>query len=168
MDSALRPAGQPPVPLSVLVSGLGLTGDTGSRALVTGITLDSRAVEHGWLYVALPGTRAHGAEFAGSAVAAGAAAVLTDDEGRRILGPDPGAPVVAAEDARAAMNASWTGLQAERLDIATLGSKFTEDLWVEIYAMRELKYQKMMKRAKIVPRPFVKLARRTVTPPGLR
>ena len=39
-------------------------------ALVTGITLDSRAVEHGWLYVALPGTRAHGAEFAGSAVAA--------------------------------------------------------------------------------------------------
>ncbi len=103
MDSALRPAGQPPVPLSALVSGLGLTGDTGSRALVTGITLDSRAVEHGWLYVALPGTRAHGAEFAGSAVAAGAAAVLTDDEGRRILGPDPGAPVVAAEDARAAM-----------------------------------------------------------------
>ena len=70
MDSALRPAGQPPVPLSALVSGLGLTGDTGSRALVTGITLDSRAVEHGWLYVALPGTRAHGAEFAGSAVAA--------------------------------------------------------------------------------------------------
>ncbi len=31
------------------------------------------------------------------------------------------------EDARSAMNASWTGLQAERLDIATLGSKFTED-----------------------------------------
>ncbi|HMS37033.1 MAG TPA: Mur ligase domain-containing protein, partial [Arachnia sp.] len=103
MDSALRPAGQPPVPLSALVSGLGLTGDTGSRALVTGITLDSRTVGHGWLYVALPGTRAHGAEFAGSAVAAGAAAILTDDEGRRILGPDPGAAVVAAEDARAAM-----------------------------------------------------------------
>ncbi len=47
MDSALRPAGQPPVPLSALVSGLGLTGDTGSRSLVTGITLDSRAVEPG-------------------------------------------------------------------------------------------------------------------------
>ena len=35
MHSALPPAGQPPVPLSALVSGLGLTGDTGSRALVT-------------------------------------------------------------------------------------------------------------------------------------
>ncbi|WP_297107062.1 UDP-N-acetylmuramoyl-L-alanyl-D-glutamate--2,6-diaminopimelate ligase [Tessaracoccus sp.] len=103
MVSALRPAGVPPVPLSALVSGLGLTGDTGSRTLVVGITLDSRAVEHGWLYVALPGARAHGARFAASAVEAGAAAILTDDEGRRILGDDPGAPVVGAEDARAAM-----------------------------------------------------------------
>ncbi|MFT3887271.1 MAG: UDP-N-acetylmuramoyl-L-alanyl-D-glutamate--2,6-diaminopimelate ligase [Arachnia sp.] len=102
MESALRPAGQPPVPLSALVSGLGLTGDTGSRALVTGITLDSRAVERGWLYVALPGTRAHGAQFAGSAVAAGASAILTDDEGRALLGHE-GVPVVAAADARAAM-----------------------------------------------------------------
>ena len=47
------------------------------------------------------------------------------------------------------------------------GTKFTDDLWVEIYAMRELKYQKLMKRAKIVPRPFVRLARRTASPPGL-
>lgn len=31
------------------------------------------------------------------------------------------------EDARAAMNASWTGLQADRIDIAALGSRFTED-----------------------------------------
>lgn len=31
------------------------------------------------------------------------------------------------EDARAAMNASWTGLQANRVDVAMLGSKFTED-----------------------------------------
>jgi hypothetical protein len=47
-------------------------------------------------------------------------------------------------------------------------SEIVPAVGVEIYAMRELKYQKMMKRAKIVPRPFVKLARRTATPPGLR
>jgi len=41
-----------------------------------------------------------------------------------------------------------------------------DDLWVEIYAMRELQYQKLMKRAKVVQRPFVKLDRRTATPPG--
>ena len=56
----------------------------------------------------------------------------------------------------------------ENIAIASLdrpyGTKFVNDLWVEIYALRELRYQKMMKRAKIVPRPFVKLARRTVTP----
>jgi glycine cleavage system T protein (aminomethyltransferase) len=39
-------------------------------------------------------------------------------------------------------------------------------LWVEIYAMRELQYQKLMKRAKIVPRPFIKLDRRSANPPA--
>ncbi|MER9487234.1 hypothetical protein [Mesorhizobium sp. M0220] len=38
--------------------------------------------------------------------------------------------------------------------------------WVEIYAMRELQYQKLMKRAKIVARPFVRLDRRTANPPA--
>jgi aminomethyltransferase len=37
---------------------------------------------------------------------------------------------------------------------------------MEIYAMRELQYVKLMKRAKIVPRPFVRLERRTAMPPG--
>ena len=32
--------------------------------------------------------------------------------------------------------------------------------------MRELKYEKLMKRAKIVPRPFIKLDRRTANPPA--
>lgn len=68
--------------------------------------------------------------------------------------------------------AIWSPTAKRNIAIASLerpyGTKFVDDLWVEIYAMRELKYQKMMKRAKIVPRPFVKLARRTATPPGLR
>jgi aminomethyltransferase len=67
--------------------------------------------------------------------------------------------------------AIWSPTAKRNVAIASLerpyGSKFTEDLWVEIYAMRELKYQKLMKRAKIVPRPFVRLARRTASPPGL-
>ncbi|MFL6724154.1 MAG: UDP-N-acetylmuramoyl-tripeptide--D-alanyl-D-alanine ligase [Sphingomicrobium sp.] len=43
---------------------------------VTGITFDSREVEHGWLFVAMPGTVADGHDFVGKAFAAGAAAAL--------------------------------------------------------------------------------------------
>lgn len=50
---------------------------------VTGVTLDSRAVRPGDLYAALPGSRAHGAAFAGAAVARGAVALLTDPQGCR-------------------------------------------------------------------------------------
>ena len=39
---------------------------------VTGLTIDSRLVQPGDVYVALPGARSHGAEFGGQAAAAGA------------------------------------------------------------------------------------------------
>ncbi|MCP9229584.1 hypothetical protein NMG46_04865 [Mesorhizobium sp. LMG 17147] len=38
--------------------------------------------------------------------------------------------------------------------------------WVEIYARRELQYQKLLKRAKLVPRLVIKLGRRTANPPA--
>lgn len=63
----------------------------------------------------------------------------------------------------------WSPLAKRNIALATLtrpfGERIVDDLWVEIYALRELQYQKMMKRAKIVARPFVKLDRRAVTPP---
>ena len=52
-----------------------------TEAVVTGVTLDSRDVRAGDLYAALPGARAHGADFAAAAVAAGATALLTDPDG---------------------------------------------------------------------------------------
>lgn len=68
--------------------------------------------------------------------------------------------------------AIWSPTGKRNIALATLqrpyGISKNEDLWVEIYAMRELQYQKMMKRAKVVERPFVKLARRTLTPPDDR
>jgi aminomethyltransferase len=39
-------------------------------------------------------------------------------------------------------------------------------LWVEVYAMRELQYVKLMLRATLCERPFFKPARRTLTPPA--
>ena len=48
---------------------------------ITGVTLDSRAVQSGDLYLALPGRNTHGARYADEAVASGAAAIVTDAEG---------------------------------------------------------------------------------------
>lgn len=69
---------------------------------VSGATLDSRTVQPGWLYAALPGTKTHGAKFAPQAIAAGAAAVLTDAEGKELIG-EISVPVVVIEDVRAAL-----------------------------------------------------------------
>lgn len=62
-------------------------------AQLTGVTLDSRAVRPGDLYAALPGTRAHGADFARDAARAGAVAVLTSPDGRA-RAEQAGIPVV--------------------------------------------------------------------------
>ncbi len=75
---------------------------------VRGITHDSRRVGPGDLYVAVPGTRVHGADFASQAAEAGAAAVLTDPEGEdRAVAT--GLPVIVVSDVRAALGraASW-------------------------------------------------------------
>jgi aminomethyltransferase len=68
--------------------------------------------------------------------------------------------------------AIWSPTAKRNIAIASLarpyGDTVVDDLWVEIYAMRELQYQKLMKRARVVPRPFIKLDRRTANPPGER
>ncbi|HET9873847.1 MAG TPA: UDP-N-acetylmuramoyl-L-alanyl-D-glutamate--2,6-diaminopimelate ligase [Propionibacteriaceae bacterium] len=69
---------------------------------VRGITLDSRRVRPGDLYVALPGRRHHGARFAADAVRAGAVAVLTDAAGAEVAATLP-APVVVVADPRSTM-----------------------------------------------------------------
>lgn len=69
---------------------------------IFGVTLDSRAVRPGDLYAALPGATTHGARFAQDAVAAGAAAVLTDAPGRTLIG-DTSVPVVVVADPRAVL-----------------------------------------------------------------
>ena len=64
----------------------------------------------------------------------------------------------------------WSPMAKRNIAIASLerpyGDTVLDDLWVEIYAMRELRYVKLMKRAKVVPRPFIKLERRTANPPA--
>lgn len=65
---------------------------------------------------------------------------------------------------------AWSPTTKRNIAIASLqrpyGDTVTDDLWVEIYAMRELAYQKLMVRARVVDRPFFVHPRRAATPPG--
>ena len=103
---AIRPARPQPKPLSALgpllgvrLASIGTSFSPNDLGCVTGVTLDSRAVTPGDLYVALPGTRVHGAAFCADAVAAGAVAVLTDPDGRARAAAT-GVPVFVLADPR--------------------------------------------------------------------
>jgi len=112
---AIRPAHAQPRPLSDLGPLLGVRlGSVGNSfspnelGCVSGVTLDSRGVKPGDLYVALPGTRVHGAAFCAEAVAGGAVAVLTDPDGRSRAAAS-GVPVFVVADPRARLGevACW-------------------------------------------------------------
>ncbi len=75
--------------------------ESGSDVEVTGVTLASQRVLPGDVYAALPGSRAHGADFAAQAVAAGAVAVLTDPSGGERV--PPGVPVLEVASPRAVL-----------------------------------------------------------------
>ncbi|GII26723.1 UDP-N-acetylmuramoyl-L-alanyl-D-glutamate--2,6-diaminopimelate ligase [Planotetraspora mira] len=108
--SSMRPVAAPARPLSGLAALLGASspGTRPARGAVTGLTIDSRRVQRGDLYVALPGKTAHGAVFAADALAAGAVAVLTDEAGRESAAAT-GLPVLVVPDPRALLGrvAAW-------------------------------------------------------------
>ncbi|MFF9812753.1 UDP-N-acetylmuramoyl-L-alanyl-D-glutamate--2,6-diaminopimelate ligase [Streptomyces sp. NPDC014006] len=96
-----RPAEVSATPLADLADQLGIQQPE-SAAAVTGITHDSRAVRPGDLYAALPGARAHGADFVSQAASLGAAAVLTDPTGAERAAAT-GLPVLVVDDPRGRM-----------------------------------------------------------------
>jgi UDP-N-acetylmuramoyl-L-alanyl-D-glutamate--2,6-diaminopimelate ligase len=67
---------------------------------IQGLTADSRSVEPGWLFAALPGVNTDGAKFVADAVEAGAAAILI---GKQSLEADVSVPVVRVDDPRHAL-----------------------------------------------------------------
>jgi UDP-N-acetylmuramoyl-L-alanyl-D-glutamate--2,6-diaminopimelate ligase len=108
---AIRPATVQPRPLSGLGSLLGVRSSDSSSSpsspssspelgFISGISLDSRDVRPGDLYVALAGATAHGASYCADAVAAGAVAVLTDPDGRSRCASS-GVPVFVLGEPRA-------------------------------------------------------------------
>ena len=74
-----------------------LTGN--ASTVISGLTLNSNTVQEGDLFIALPGEKAHGADFAADAIARGAVAVLTDAEGASKIS---GVPVIVSSNPRRA------------------------------------------------------------------
>ncbi|MDO5618456.1 UDP-N-acetylmuramoyl-L-alanyl-D-glutamate--2,6-diaminopimelate ligase [Kocuria sp.] len=112
-DAALlRPGGVSPISLGSMAAALDgqllqvpETTDL-QQVEVSGISIDSRAVQPGDLYAALPGARFHGASFAAAAVNNGAAAILTDAAGGQLVAdaqPPVTVPIVLSQDPRAAV-----------------------------------------------------------------
>ena len=64
-----------------------------------GVTHDSRLVQRGWVFVALRGLKADGAEFAAQAIAAGAVAIVAE----RDAPPASTVPWIVVSDARRAL-----------------------------------------------------------------
>jgi UDP-N-acetylmuramoyl-L-alanyl-D-glutamate--2,6-diaminopimelate ligase len=90
-----------PVRLAGLIEAVQWAGAPADNELmITGVTLDSRAVRAGDLFAALPGHVRHGADFAESAVASGAVAILTDPAGLAQCA-DLGVPVLVTDNPRA-------------------------------------------------------------------
>jgi UDP-N-acetylmuramoyl-tripeptide--D-alanyl-D-alanine ligase len=99
---------------------------------VTGpVVIDSRRVEPGGLFAALPGERVDGHDFAPAAVASGAAAVLASR-------PVPGIPAIVVPDVTAAL-AALAAAALRRLPAATVagitgssGKTSTKDLTAQL------------------------------------
>ena len=126
------------------LSALGLSARGGRDPVLAGLTADSRAVRPGMLFAALPGVAAHGAAFVEQALAAGAAAVLTDAAGARLCAgamAQSDAALVVAEDPRAALAgaaALWFGAQPEVM-VAVTGTNgktsvatFARQIWMAL------------------------------------
>ena len=92
---------------------------TADPTAVTGVSHDSQRVQPGDLFAALPGAAVHGAQWARTAVDAGAVAILTDNDGEE-SSRGLGVPVIVAEDPRSVLgriSAEIYGRPSEKLKI---------------------------------------------------
>ena len=83
---------------SLAREGVAVTGTGDLATRVGGVTLDSRRVQRGDLYAALPGAHGHGAAYWQQAREAGAVAVVTDADGAGRMGTD--VPVLVVPEVR--------------------------------------------------------------------
>jgi len=105
----IRPEHVSPRSLDILVAELGLRSIGNLRGVeISGITVMTREVTAGDMFVAVRGANRHGAEFVADARANGAVAILTDEDGA-VIAAECGMPIVVVESPRTTLGdiARW-------------------------------------------------------------
>ena len=129
---------------SKTLAELGLAAP-GRDPAVQGLAHDSAAVRGGFLFAALPGAKAHGAQYAARALEGGAAAILTDAAGAALIESAglaaQAAEIVVVEDPRRAYAraaAAWFERQPETA-VAVTGTNgktsvasFARQIWTAL------------------------------------
>ncbi|HYZ40303.1 MAG TPA: UDP-N-acetylmuramoyl-L-alanyl-D-glutamate--2,6-diaminopimelate ligase, partial [Stellaceae bacterium] len=110
---------------------------------ILGLSVDSRTVQPGFLFAALPGSQQDGRRFAWQAIERGAVAILTDDAEALALSPEQRSRVAIVTDANphrrfALMAARFYGRQPQTI-VAVTGTNgkssvvhFTREIWTAI------------------------------------
>ena len=97
----MRPFADFSLALVKISHSIGATSSTSeadlAKVLITGITHSDSDVQAGDLFIALPGAKRHGAEFAANAQKQGAVAVVTDAAGAKLIS---GIPVLVVANPR--------------------------------------------------------------------
>ncbi|MEY8119078.1 UDP-N-acetylmuramoyl-L-alanyl-D-glutamate--2,6-diaminopimelate ligase [Falsihalocynthiibacter sp. BN13B15] len=126
------------------LADLGLTARGLANVPVTGLSVDSRTVEEGHLFAALPGAKIHGATFIEYALRMGATSILTDAVGAQIARTvleKYGVALVVAEDPRMALSFAaalfFKGQPAHMVAITGTNGKtsvatFTRQIWIAL------------------------------------
>lgn len=131
--------------LSLLAEGLVDASSTESRALrsaesieISGLSSDSRAVEPGFLFAALSGSKADGRQFLADAMANGAAAILVAKDSAIDASATGSVPIIRSADPRRALSrmaARFFGRQPAHV-VAVTGTAgktsiatFTRQIW---------------------------------------
>jgi UDP-N-acetylmuramoyl-L-alanyl-D-glutamate--2,6-diaminopimelate ligase len=116
--------------LSRLVAGFSIT-PSGADPEITGLTENSRRIQPGMLFVAVPGTALDGHAYIGDAVARGAAAIVAERTGA-IPGGVPVVRVPSSRDALALLASRYFGTASSPLSLigftGTFGKTSTSDI----------------------------------------
>ena len=120
---------------------LELLSNNKSNTEIHGIAVDSKSVIKGYLFVALQGSNAHGAEYFKEAIENGANAVLTDENGYEIIhktGSANSLPIIVSKEPRLILSSLakklWEGQPRVMAAVTGTNGKtsvayFTRQIW---------------------------------------
>lgn len=95
----IRPLAKFSLPLSEVAHLVGGVSTDTLAGEISGIANIDSDIEPGDLFLAIPGEKVHGANFAKVAIARGAVAILTDEQGSKLVS---GVPAIVVKDVRTA------------------------------------------------------------------